>query len=173
MLIDRKLTESVSAYLRPGERLQAVAAGQTVEPFILANAVGVGVILALGTWEQFPLTIGLFGHLAVAAVIVAIPMLLVLLFNRFRILAVTNERIVLLKAGLFQRFRARGIVGEGPRANKLLKDTDRDSVAVKVQLNGQKARTIYVRHAFLPQLREADQHATNTLLRRQAHELKR
>jgi hypothetical protein len=159
MNVDLKLKATVASYLDPKERVQAVAAGQTVEPFILANAVGVGVIAALGLWGQFPqviATLGMFGHVLIAAVIIAIPMFTVLAFTRFRIIAVTDRRIVLLRSGMLKRHRAKGVVGVAPRDTQLLKSED--SVSVRLPLEGHtKPTTIYVRHAALPPLAKADQ----------------
>jgi hypothetical protein len=79
------MRDSATAYLRPGENVQAVVGAQTASQW-LAALTGVFVFLGL---------------------------------NRYRILAVTPNRILVLDAGKVSMKKARGVVMELPRSTRL------------------------------------------------------
>ena len=85
MAIRDSMRSSAAAYLRPGERVQAVIGAQTASPWV---AVLGGVLLFLGV-------------------------------NRYRILIVTPDRIIVLDAGQTSLRKARGVVTELSRSTRL------------------------------------------------------
>jgi hypothetical protein len=93
MAIRDKMRESARTYLRPTETVHAVFAGQTASQYVIALSSPFG---ALGVLLAQLLT-----------------------SNRYRIFAVTNERILVLDAGKWSMKKARGIVAELPRSTRV------------------------------------------------------
>jgi len=85
MAIRDSMRSSATAYLRPGEDVQAVIGAHTTSQWLAAFD---GLFLFLG-------------------------------LNRYRILAVTPDRIVVLDAGKLSLKKARGVVTELPRSTRL------------------------------------------------------
>jgi hypothetical protein len=91
MALRDAMRASAAQFLEPGETIQVVIAGQTGSP--LVRAIG----------SAF----GLLGALITVA------------FNEYRIVAVTDQRILVLDAGRWSYKNARGVVGVLPRATRL------------------------------------------------------
>jgi hypothetical protein len=85
-----KMSASAAQYLRPGEQIQAVFGGETAS----------GASQALYA----------FG---------ALGSIIRMLINRYRMVVVTDQRILVLDTGKWNITKARGIVGELPRATRL------------------------------------------------------
>lgn len=126
MAIRDNMRNSSAEFLNPGETIQAVFPGQTAS------------VLVATLMQQF----GLVGGLALMS------------FNKYRIFAVTDQRILVLDAGKLRMSKARGVVAELPRGTRL---GPPDGVWHKIEV-GQE--TIRVNRRFYKDVRAADEAAT-------------
>jgi hypothetical protein len=91
MALRDAMRASAAQFLDPGEAIQEIFAAQTGSPMVNGIAAAFGLLGAL---------------IAVA-------------FNEYRIVAVTDRRIVVLDAGRWTLKKARGVVDILPRATRL------------------------------------------------------
>lgn len=87
MAIRDSMRNTSAQFLQPGETIQAVFAGQTASALVAS------------LMNQF----GLIGAAALMS------------FNKYRIFAVTDRRVLVLDAGKLRMSKARGVVTELPR----------------------------------------------------------
>ncbi len=92
MALRDSMRASAAQYLQPGEPIQAVIGAQTASQWLAAITAPLGPLVFL----SFLLSI-----------------------NRYRIIAVTPARIVVLDAGKVSMKKARGVVTELPRSTRL------------------------------------------------------
>jgi hypothetical protein len=85
-----KMSASAAQYLRPGEQIQAVFAGET-------SSAATQALFAFG----------------------ALGGIIRMLINRYRMVVVTDQRILVLDTGKWNTTKARGIVAELPRSTRL------------------------------------------------------
>jgi hypothetical protein len=91
MAVRDVMRASAAQFLQPGETIQEVLAAQTGSPLV----------------RGFAGAFGLLGALITVA------------FNEYRIVAVTDQRILVLDAGRWSTKNARGVVSVLPRATRL------------------------------------------------------
>jgi hypothetical protein len=123
MALRDAMRASAAQFLNPGETIQAVFGAQTGSPLVR----GIG-----GAF-------GLIGALAVSA------------FNDYRIVAVTDQRILVLDAGTWNMKKARDVVEVLPRATRLGPAT---GVWHSIKLASGK---LYVHRRFYKDMDVADQ----------------
>ena len=126
MAIRDAMRESATGFLQPGEQIQAVISAQTASPYARA-LVG-----------------PLFGSL------------LLMTFNRYRILVATSQRILVLDAGKMSVKKARGVIAELPRSTRL---GPASGIWHVIPVNGEKLR---VHRRFFKDIEMADEAAILT-----------
>lgn len=122
MALRDAMRASAAQFLNPGETIQEVLAAQTGSPLVR----GIG---------------SAFGLLGV---------LITMAFNEFRIVAVTDQRIVVLDAGRWSMKKARGVLDVLPRATRLGPAT---GVWQSIQLPSGK---VWVHRRFYKDIQAAD-----------------
>lgn len=122
MALRDAMRASAAQFLNPGETIQEVLAAQTGSP------------LVRGIGSAF----GLLGALITMA------------FNEFRIVAVTDQRILVLDAGRWSMKKARGVLDVLPRATRLGPGT---GVWHSIQLPSGK---IWIHRRFYKDIQAAD-----------------
>jgi len=120
MAIRDRMRASAAQFLQPGETIQEVFAGQTAPVWVQALPLG-----ALGG-------------------------IILVVFNRYRIFAVTDQRILVLDAGKWTMTKAHGVVTELPRGTQL---GEGSRVWHVIQAGQEKIR---VHRRFFKDLRAAD-----------------
>jgi hypothetical protein len=128
MAIRDAMRESATGFLQPGEQIQAVIGAQTASPYAAALA---GPLALLGS-------------------------LLLMAFNRYRILVATSQRILVLDAGKMSMKKARGVIAELPRSTRL---GPASGVWHVIPVDGKKLR---VHRRFFKDIKMADEAAILT-----------
>lgn len=120
---------SAAQFLNPGETIQEVIGAQTGSPLVRGISGGFGLIGALATMA----------------------------FNDYRIVAVTDQRILVLDAGTWSMKTARSVIGVLPRGTQLGPAT---GVWHKIETPAGK---LYVHRRFFKDVAAADQTSSPTL----------
>lgn len=122
MALRDAMRASAAQFLNPGETIQEVLAAQTGSPLVR----GIG---------------GAFGLLGA---------LITMAFNEYRIVAVTDQRILVLDAGRWGMKKARGVVDVLPRGTRLGPGT---GIWHSIQLSSGK---VWVHRRFYKDMEAAD-----------------
>ena len=120
-----KMRANAATVLQPGETVQAVISAQTINPLLYIPMVLMALVPAI---------------------------LIILIAEPFRVVVVTDRRILVCKSGPMRTTAVREVLGEVPRSTEL--GTPRGLLFKCKSLGGD---SLYVQTRFFPDVRTADQ----------------